>query len=170
MSEFSASYHLRTKKKDDVVNLIKNSGNKGYVFEETNGWVSFVIKGLAFDIDDSLISCNPGIIVHYIYAEDHGWELRIFNKDDLVFEYKCDWTDEIHIEKELFDIDLIKELVIAQGNSVKDLESLFDITDYDFEEPAAYEFAEKIGLTNYEWVSADYFDDNEVDERVLVVD
>lgn len=170
MSEFSASYHLRTKKRDDVVNLIKNSSNKGYVFEEANGWVSFVIKGPAFDIDDSLISYNPGIIVHYIYAEDHGWELRIFNKDDLVFEYKCDWTDEIHIEKELFDIDLIKELVIAQGNSVDDLESLFDITDYDFEEPAAYKFAEKIGLTNYEWVSADYFDDSEVDERVLVVD
>lgn len=108
MSEFSASYYLRTRKRDDVVNLIKNTGNKGYVFEEANGWVSFVIKGLAFDIDDSLISFNTGIIVYYIYAEDHGWELRIFNKDDLVFDYKCDWTDEILIEKELFDIDLIK--------------------------------------------------------------
>ncbi|GBG07620.1 hypothetical protein PAT3040_02176 [Paenibacillus agaridevorans] len=74
MSEFSASYHIRTNAKTKVVDLIKDSDNKGYVFEETNGWVTFLIDGPAFNINESVLLCNPGLLVHYNYAEDHGWE------------------------------------------------------------------------------------------------
>lgn len=80
MSEFSASYHLKTNDRAKVEELIKNSDNKGYIFEETNGWVTFLIEGPAFDINEAVIECNPGTMVHYIYAEDHGWELRVFKK------------------------------------------------------------------------------------------
>jgi hypothetical protein len=167
MSEFSASYHIRTNDKTKVVDLIKDSDNKGYVFEETNGWVTFLIDGPAFNINESVLLCNPGLLVHYIYAEDHGWEFRVFNKDEMIFEYKCDWTDEITIEKELFDVSIIKELIASQGNSIRDVEELFDLNDFDFEEPPAYVLATKLGLVHFEWLSVDYIEDR-LDE-VLVV-
>jgi hypothetical protein len=168
MSEFSASYHLKTSDRTKVVDLIKDSENKGYVFEETNGWVTFLIDGPAFNINESVLSCNPGIIVHYIFAEDHGWEFRVFNKDELIFEYKCDWTDEIIIEKELFDVSIIKELIASQGNSISDIEELFDLSDFEFEEPPAYILATKLGLVHFEWLSVDNIEDR-LDE-VLVVE
>ncbi|MDQ6420580.1 hypothetical protein RB620_14210 [Paenibacillus sp. LHD-117] len=170
MSEFSASYHLKTDDRNQVVKLIRDSGNTGFVFEETNGWVTFLIEGPAFDISESVISCNPGMLVHYSHAEDHGWELRIFNKDEIVFDYTCDWTDDIQIRKELFDLDLIKELVINQGNSTADLEGLFDLKDFDFDQSPAFAFAELIGLVHYEWLSADYVSKDELDEHVIYVE
>lgn len=169
MSEFSSSYHLKTNDRAKVVDLIKNSNNKGYVFGETNGWVTFLIEGPAFDINDSVIECNPGLIVHYIFAEDHGWELRVFSKDELVFEYKCDWTDEILIEKEQFDISIIKEIIADQGNSIDNVDEIFDLSDLDFENPPAYRLANKLGLVNYEWLSADNIEDR-LDEEVLIVE
>ncbi|SFF17492.1 hypothetical protein SAMN04487969_116113 [Paenibacillus algorifonticola] len=170
MSEFSDSYHMKSNHRENAVKLIENSGNKGFVFEEANGWVTFLIEGPAYDINESVMSWNPGLIVHYMYAEDHGWELRIFNKDEIVFEYKCDWTDEISTEKEIFDIDIIKELIVQQGNPISNLEELFDLRDFDYEESPAYKLAELIGLVNYEWVSADYFSKDELNERVIFVD
>lgn len=134
MSEFSASYHLKTNDRAKVVDLIKNSNNRGYIF-----------------------------------AEDHGWELRVFNKDELVFEYKCDWTDEILVEKNLFDIDIIKELIANQGQSIHDIDEIFDLIDYDFEDLPAYQLANKLGLVHYEWLSADNIEDR-LDEGVLIVE
>lgn len=166
MSEFSASYHLKSNDRTKAVELIKCSGNRGFVFEETNGWVTFVIEGPAFDISESVILCNPGIIVHYIFAEDHGWELRVFHKDELVFEYKCDWTDEAVMEKELCDISIIQELIANQGNSIHNVEELFDTTDFDFGESPAYRLATKLGLVHFEWLSADNMEDR-LDEVVI---
>ena len=168
MSEFSASYHLKTKDRETAIELIKKSENKGYVFEETNGWVTFLIDGSVFDINESVIRCNPGLLVHYIYAEDHGWELRVFNKDEIVFEYKCDWTDEINIEKEIFNLEVIEEMIINQGNETSNLEDLFDIDEYDFENPPAYDLAERIGLVNYEWISSDYMSSDDLEEREVM--
>ncbi|MFD0589271.1 hypothetical protein ACFQZE_14875 [Paenibacillus sp. GCM10027627] len=156
MSEFSSSYHFKTDDRAKAVELIKNSGNRGFAFEETNGWVSFLIEGPLFDIHPSVIQSNPGLIVHYMYAEDHGWQFRVFNKQELAFEYKCDWTDEIVEEKTLFDLTIIKELIASHGNSSDGIEELFDISKYDFEEqPAAYTLAEELGLIHYQWLSAD---------------
>ncbi len=172
MSEFSESYHLRTDNQQDVVNLIKETNNKGYVFPAQNGWVTFVVEGSAFDIDESVISQNPGILVHYIFAEDHGWELRVFRKDDLIFEYACGWTDEIQIEKSVFNIDVLTELIMEQGNSAEGIESLFDVGEetFNMEQPPAYTVAEKLGLTYYEWLSADYLGRDDIDEHILVVE
>ncbi|WP_068774276.1 hypothetical protein [Paenibacillus sp. FJAT-26967] len=61
MSEFSASYHLKTNHREAAVRLIKQSGSEGYVYEESNGWMTFVIEGAAFDIKESVIFYNPGL-------------------------------------------------------------------------------------------------------------
>lgn len=63
---------------------------------------------------EAILLHNPGLLLYYVFAEDHEWELKIFNKDELVFDYKCEWTDEFRIEKNRSDIELIRELVIQQ--------------------------------------------------------
>ncbi|MDQ0090131.1 hypothetical protein J2T12_003545 [Paenibacillus anaericanus] len=172
MSEFSASYHLKTDNQQIVVDLIRGSNNEGYVFPEKNGWVTFVVKGEAFNIDESIISLNPSVLIHYIYAEDHGWDLRIFNKSEIAFEYGCNWTEEIQIEKSHFDLYFLNELIISQGNSTDGIESLFDIDEdiFDLDEPPAFLIAQKLGLTYYEWLSEDYIDLSDLAENILIVD
>lgn len=89
-------------------------------------------------------------------------------KDELVFEYKCDWTDEITIEKEIFDINTIKQLIANQGNSFKNIEELFDFSDFDFDVPPAYRLANLLGLVHFEWLSSDNIEDILNDEVLIV--
>lgn len=172
MSEFSESYHLKTDNQQIVVDLIRKANLQGYVFPEKNGWVTFLVKGQSFEADESIILHNPGILIHYIYAEDHGWGLRIFKKSETGFEYSCNWNEDIHIEKSHFDLVFLNELIISQGNTTEDIESLFDADEdmFDLEEPPAYIVAQKLGLTYYEWLSDDYIDSIDVVENVLFVD
>lgn len=169
MSEFSSSYHLQTSDQQKVVELIRASNNKGFVFPECNGWVTFIVKGPAFGIRKSIVSLNPGLLVHYSYMEDHGWELSIFEKDEIISTYKCDWTDELIIEKEELDMVLLRELVIKQGNSFEDLEEAFDLVKYVGEESPAYFIANKLGLRYFEWLSADNIGDGSHYENLVIV-
>ncbi|WP_409344410.1 hypothetical protein [Paenibacillus sp. MBLB4367] len=173
MSEFSESYHLKTNRQEAVIHLLKESGNEGYVFEESNGWVTFVTKGKRFKPSPSVVFYNPGLLIHYVYAEDHGWELKIFDKDELVFDYKCDWTDDLTIEKHVYDIDIIKDLILEQGNSIENVEDLFDCKSrgglLDQTSPA-YLLAGQIGLSYFEWISVDYLEGRELEDNIVVVD
>ncbi|WP_079908318.1 hypothetical protein [Paenibacillus sp. 32352] len=172
MSEFSESYHLKTADRDEVVRLLNQTGKKGYVFEETNGWVTFVFDGEPFQADEAIVSHNPGLLVHYIYAEDHGWELKIFKKAELVFDYQCDWTDEIEVKRNLYDIRVIKELVMDQETSLEDLESIFinEHQDAIFDEiPPAHQFASLIGLVHVDWISFDSMEWRHANEEDIVV-
>ncbi|MBP2112768.1 hypothetical protein [Paenibacillus silagei] len=170
MSEFSASYHLQTSDQQKVVELIRASNNKGFVFPESNGWVTFIVKGPAFGIRKSIVSLNPGLLVHYSYMEDHGWELSIFEKDEIISTYKCDWTDELIIQKDELDMVLLRELIMKQGNSIEDVEKAFDLVKYVGEEPPAYFIAKKLGLSYFEWLSADNIGDGSNYENLVIVD
>ncbi|OKP77884.1 hypothetical protein A3844_29180 [Paenibacillus helianthi] len=170
MSEFSASYHLQTSDQQKAVELIRASNNKGFVFPESNGWVTFIVKGPAFGIRKAIVSLNPGLLVHYSYMEDHGWALSFFEKDELISTYKCDWTEELHIEKDKLDIVLLRELIIKQGNSIEDLEKALDLAEDIGEEPPAYFIANKLGLSYYEWLSADNIGDGSYYKNLVIVD
>ncbi|WP_201280762.1 hypothetical protein [Paenibacillus lutrae] len=159
---------MKTNDREAAVRLIKQSGNEGYVYEESNGWVTFVIEGAVFDIKDSVIFYNPGYLVHYRYMEDHGWQFRIFDKDEMVFEYTCDWTDELRIEKNSYELALIKEWIYEQGNSVEGLEDLFDGTAHHSDRSPAYAVAQKIGLVHYQWLSANYIDADRLQEDCIL--
>ncbi|MCL6604610.1 MAG: hypothetical protein K6T94_17235 [Paenibacillus sp.] len=170
MSEFSASYHLKTSDQQKVIDLIRASNNKGFVFPESNGWVTFIIQGPAFGIRKSIVSLNPGLLVHYSYMEDHGWELLIFEKDEIVSHYKCDWTDDLIIEKDELDLFLLRELIMQQGNTAEDLEEIFDLVRFTGEEPQAYLIANKLGLKYFEWFSADNIGEGEHYENIVFVE
>lgn len=169
MSEFSESYHLRTSDREAAVNLIRNSGNTGYVFAETNGWVSFLIEGANFSVNPEVIKQNPGLLVHYIFAEDHGFEFRVYRKEEAVLEFVCDWNDEVEIEDNELDLGVIRELVLLQGNSISGIEQLFEAESMFSDITPAYELAERIGLVHYAWLSADNVEEYETDEEIQVV-
>ncbi|MGN7761919.1 hypothetical protein [Paenibacillus sp. 22594] len=169
MSEFSESYHLRSSDREDVVKLLRASGNTGYVFPEANGWITFVIEGSDFDLNQPLLEHNPATLVHYIYAEDHGFEVGVLWKNEVVFEFECDWNDDIEISKYTGNLDVIKELVLLQGNSIAGIEELFKAESMFSDITPAYELAERIGLVHYAWLSADYAETNDTEADILPV-
>ncbi|MNO59122.1 hypothetical protein D3C76_497030 [compost metagenome] len=70
------------------------------------GWISFVIEGANFELNQPLIEQNPATLVHYIYAEDHGFEIGVFRKDEAVFEFECGWIEDVEISKYTGNLDL----------------------------------------------------------------
>ncbi|MEV5027734.1 hypothetical protein [Paenibacillus sp. LPE1-1-1.1] len=181
MSEFSQSYHLLGSK-EKAIELINHAGEQGFVFEDDNRWTTFVILGDEFKPSDSIVESNKDLLVHYVYAEDHGWSLSIFKQSALIFKFDCSW-EQTNIEdfgfdeeelaemfgdgevsapsEEIFDLDVVKKLVEEAGNVSSDLEALFT-KDHEvifaMESPCAYQIAEKLGIFNYAWISADSLD------------
>lgn len=168
MSEFSESFHLKNHSQGTAAAFLEKAGCEGYVYKEGNGWVTFLLEDSGDHVLDDLLSCNPGLLVHYAYAEDHGWELQVFFKDDLLFDYRCDWTDELQIDKNLYNLDVIEELVLEYGNSVERLDQLFSFTGTGrLEEPPAYIVADLIGLEHYKWTAAEYMNDEDLSEGMI---
>lgn len=157
MSEFSESYHLKSSKQEDGVSLLKRASLSGYVLPQHSGWVSLVLKESQFEPIDELISSNHGQLIHYIYAEDHGWEISIYLNSKQVLNYRCDWEDEISIDDKSLRMDLIKELS-TQEVSDEQLGEIFYPKGFDdiFDNPPAYRIAEILGLKHYEWFSYNY--------------
>ncbi|MCA0757178.1 hypothetical protein KP806_19115 [Paenibacillus sp. N4] len=173
MSEFSASYHLKAGDREEAIALIRNAGHQGYVYPEQNGWVTFVVRGDVFEVNEEIIAANTGLLVYYIYAEDHGWGMRIFQKNEPVFEYSADWNEELRIEKPTYDLELIRKLIGEQGNSDEGIEALFETDEeemFGLDEPPAYTIAESLGLTYFAWVSADYLENDGVDPSIAEVE
>ncbi|MCZ8522327.1 MULTISPECIES: hypothetical protein [Paenibacillus] len=174
MSQFSNSFHLKTSDPTKAVTLLNDAQVTGYVYEEHNGWVTFAAEYKGRHIDELLSEYNPGILVHYVYLEDHMWTLTIYNKDELVFHYKADWAGSaLLIEKDLFDLEFLEELVLQQGNSTSGLEPIFDFKDspINAENPPAYLIAQRLGLSHFEYVSPDYLsnlDEEQLEEEGIV--
>ncbi|WP_141504672.1 hypothetical protein [Paenibacillus luteus] len=157
MSEFSQSYHLRTSDKEEVITLLKRSGKHGYVFEPTNGWVTFVVADGDFSADEEVTKQNRGTLVHYVYAEDHGWELLVYHSNQIVFDFNCAWEDDLVIKAEKLDVNVIAKLILEQGNAVENFESIFEIKDIEelfaLETPPAFLIADLLGIIHYNWIS-----------------
>ncbi|MBD3917296.1 hypothetical protein H8B09_00900 [Paenibacillus sp. PR3] len=182
MSEFSQSYHLLGSV-EEAIGLINRAGEEGFVFEKANQWTTFVILGDQFVPSDAITESNQGLLVHYVYAEDHGWNMSIFKQSELVFKFDCSWdnmedfglTEEELAEMydsgqlrapadEIFDLKVVRKLVEEAGNEAADLESLFTKDEeviFAMETPSAYQIAEKLGISNYAWISADSIDVND---------
>ena len=118
-----SEFYPKGEPKNQAIDIIRALDNNGFVFPEMNGWVTFIIEGPAFEISESVVSENPGLLVHYSYTQDHGWGLTIFDKDEIISAYSCDWTNEISIEKDELDLYLLRELIMKQGHSAEDFGS-----------------------------------------------
>lgn len=174
MSEFGCSYHLKTNDSRDAVNLLKNSGLKGYVFPSANNWTTFASEGDDFEINDKLITNNKGLLVYYYFADEMGWGFSVFEDDKKISSYGCQWGGPVFDEDgdiiidddgNLVEIDDVKiddgdlnydELLRIIDNSAQDKlkEILYpqSISEAIGNYPSIA-FAQLLEIENVEWVS-----------------
>ncbi len=133
--------------------------------------------------NEPLINANRGKLLHYIFAEDHGWNFEIYAGDQCVCEYSVDWNgDEEEIEESENIIDELFSL-IKTGDEKKDaaimdaIKEFFppDDSDEQFDHYHAYQFADMIGLKHYyllsvEHVKSNLASGNQLYSGVIVVD
>ncbi|AZZ92635.1 hypothetical protein EUZ85_18650 [Hahella sp. KA22] len=154
MSEFSESYHLRTKNKEEGKDLLKRLGVRGIVFDESNNWVTILPEGDLNSQKDNVAANYNGMVLHYMFAEDHAWVVNLFSNGVLISAYVCAWDPELYIEKDKLDVQRFVDLLIDQGDREK-LIQLFclDTLDDIFSEMPAYKLADLLGIEHYQWLA-----------------
>ncbi|MDQ0060063.1 hypothetical protein [Paenibacillus harenae] len=162
MSEFSESYHLFSKDQKEGVDLLNRAGIGGFVYPEENNWVTLLPEGEIFHENNKLISNNTGTLLHYIFAEDHGWLLSIFENNTMTFHYECNWDTDVENNYKEIDKNKLIELINRNREehnriTVFEISKLLNINSMEdiFEFVPAYQVAELIGLKHYEWLSYD---------------
>ena len=153
MSEFSCSYHLKSENINDCINLVKRAKISGFIFPPKNGWVSFVVDEPDFKFSGKLIETNEGVLLNYINAEDHGWSFDIFDKNNRVCKFECNYNNgkEYSNEKYIENWDFIFD-----NNQSKVLNKIFSINKKEPLKNDPNKFAVSMGLHFYEWVSYEY--------------
>jgi hypothetical protein len=157
MSEFSESYHLRSERVEDAIELLQRAGRKGYVYQPINGWVTFLAEEGHFDPDERIVAAAQHPLLHYVSAEDHGWSFALFERGEIVSAYGCEWEDdEIRVDDSKYSREAL--LRVVPSARVEDFESKLHAEDFDelFEAEPSKVFAAAVGLENYDWLSYDY--------------
>jgi hypothetical protein len=159
MSEFSESYHLRGTSRRDAIALLERAGLTGYVFPALDGWVTFVAHGKPFELNEHLVAANDGVLVHWVFADDHGWAFDVVKATKPIMKYWCSWEDEIEVEGKISHAELQKALGMElpglageAGVTILYPESIEQLIAVK----PAYSFAKAIGLANYRWLAYDY--------------
>ncbi|RAP76143.1 hypothetical protein [Paenibacillus montanisoli] len=165
MSEFSESYHLVGKDRREGIALLTRAGLSGYVYPAINDWITLLPSGPIYTQNEELIANNHGMLLYYAYAEDHGWSFSLYEGDKLICRYDCSWDEEIvHDVSELHAERLLAFINSRPGRQQdvtdEQLMKALSITDFEelFEQVPAYQFAQWLGLTHYEWQSHDYIE------------
>jgi hypothetical protein len=159
MSEFSESYHLRSERLEDAVELLRRAGLKGYVYQPANGWVTFLAEGGVFEPDQRIVAAAQHPLLHYVNAEDHGWSFSLFDKGHAVSRYSCEWDNEIRFNDSGYSRAALQQLVPSvQPALLDDFERWLRPGDFDqlLEAEPARLLAQGLGLEHYEWLSYDY--------------
>ena len=99
MSEFSESYHLRSERIEDAIELLRRAKRKGYFYQPVNGWVTFLAEEGVFDPDGRIVGAASQPLLHCVSAEDHEWSFALFERAKVVCGYRCDWyTNQIRVD------------------------------------------------------------------------
>ena len=182
MSEFSDSYHLRSYNRNDGVNLLKKAKLKGFVFPETNGWITLVAEGDELMPNNKLIKVNNGNLIHFVNAEDYGLYFSIYNGNKRICHYECTWLEDIVINDEELNLDVLIEFIENNNTEEKiDRQELIRILhpqsfDEISEEPSvSSHIVNMFALENCDWISfnyvaRDYFGDKELYPDLIFVE
>lgn len=182
MSEFSDNYHLRSYNRNDGVNLLKKAKLKGFVFPETNGWITLVAEGSKLTPNNKLIEANNGNLIHFVNAEDYGLYFSIYNSNKRICHYECTWLEDIAINDNNLDLDILIDFI--ENNNIKgkiDRKDLIRILHpQNFEEisedpSVSSHIVNMFALENCDWVSfddvaRDYFGDKKIYTDLLFVE
>lgn len=164
MSEFSESYHLRADDQQAGVALLKRAGLAGFVFPPKQGWVTVLAEGSMFEPNHVLIAANEGVLLYYTNAEDHGWSFTIIRSSEAVSHFSANWEADEPYRDELLNAAAVCDLAQQACGVQRDpaeLDGLLKPDDpfawVETGESPAVMFARFIGLTNFEWLSYDYY-------------
>lgn len=159
MSEFSASYHIRTDDPIAAKQRIRRAGFAGIVFGPAHGWLTFIpyegLKpfrdGVTFEAFASQLSRALGTtVLHYHYAEDHGWGFALAQPGRSTNRFACWWDPTPTIERDQLNLDALAPFVETQA--IKPLLQPVDADSIAAQSPA-YRFAELLRLPAYRWLS-----------------
>lgn len=163
MSEFSDIYYLFKGTQADGVKLLQRALKRGFVFTEQNNWVTILPHSIEMIPSKLLIRANTGKLLHLSYAEDFGWYFSIYEGSKRVCHFEYYWLEEAVYDQVDLDRSKVMEL-IDENDSLTVKASATDITrilypnsmDDILESNPAYQFAEKLGLPQYSWLSYKY--------------
>ena len=153
MSEFSESYHLRTNNKDDGIALLNKMGARGIVFEQTNGWITVLPEGELNSQIGNVSSSFSGVVLHYMYAEDHAWMMNLFSNGLPISRFLCMWDPEFNVQDDSLNVDAFADY-LQSPDTMQEFEKLFAIDNLEdlFEVNPAYKFADLLGIEHYQWL------------------
>lgn len=159
MSEYSESYHLRSDASEDAVELLQRASRKGYVYQPTNGWVTFLADEGLFEPDERIVAAATQPLLHFVSAEDHGWSFAFYDSVDKVCGYRCDWDNDVRIDDSCYSRAVLQRFVPSvRLPLLDDFESRMHPQDFDelfVVEPSKL-FAQAVGLEHYDWLAFDY--------------
>ena len=159
MSEFSESYHLRSERADDAVELLRRAKRKGFVYQPVNGWVTFLAEDGVFEPDERIVTAASQPLLHYVSAEDHGWSFTLYDGTSVVSAYRCDWNNDIRVDDARYSREALQQFVpSAQPSQLDEFEHRLHPKDFDelFEAEASKMLAQALGLEHYDWLAYDY--------------
>src|SRR5262249_21533666 len=156
MSEFSSSFHIRTRDADLTKRQLLAAKMSGLVFGPANSWLTFVpeVNSKGFDAPGgfvgaiALANATNSFVLHYSYAEDHMWSFAAIRPGNPPSLFIHSWYPP-RVVRDQLDLSVFGDIVdgsmiepyLAEGPNAPD------------GTPRAYGFAEALGLPAFRWLS-----------------
>lgn len=155
MSEFSESFHIRTAAPKEALKALRKAKIGGVVFPARNGWLSFVpFADTPLLLDPTsqaqkILEATAMPVLHYRFAEDHGWSFELHRPNEPPVAYECVWDSENTENRTRFDAGALSEIMDGAVTGTA-IEAVLAGPEH-FED--AYRFAELLKLPAYQWLS-----------------
>lgn len=156
MSEFASTYFLRSPDPAEGAALLERAGVEGEAELVENGWIRLDADVLVTDVANHLVAFNSGVLLWWLYSQDHGWSFRVFEGAACVATYDCELSDCEPSEEMQFDDTLVDYARLAAfvPLSPKDdfqvrLKALLqpDLSSFmDLDDPPSLQFLDLLGL------------------------
>jgi hypothetical protein len=153
MSEFSESFHFRDTSRTAIA-VLKRSTLRGLAFPPRNGWRTFVPFDREQAVGAVLSQMLAAPVLHYVYAEDHGWGFEIWQAGTRASAYWCSWpTDDLEVDESALRLEALDALS-PEGASVGAVLDLLRARSAEWvpDQNPAYRFARILRLAWFEWV------------------
>ncbi|MCT4611802.1 MAG: hypothetical protein N4A47_00365 [Clostridia bacterium] len=160
MSEFSVTYHMRTKNIKEVEEMILKSGLDGVIIEKNNLWLSFAISEEPENIhlpNDKIVENSSGTLIFNVFAEDHGWALYIYEDGKQISKYEQDFDAAYSFERYVYlrEYNMNALSKIMTGVSKLYLPVIMQISSLlplGYNMKLSKKVASALNLPAYEWV------------------
>jgi hypothetical protein len=158
MSEFSESLFIRSNTIQSAIDLLRAARVAGYAFPSENGWVPVAYSRGAHAGEtrnlQSILAANPGELLHYSYAEDHGCWVDLYERDVCVGRLKASFEQQ----NARFDRGEFVSRRLLTNESADATEAwVASAHRYDArKERDEYIVARALGLPRFAWFSYEY--------------